>query len=445
MKRWTMQELIAGIRLWLSWFAVWLLFLPVWIILQVYLQPEQGALPWVYTLPLVAVAGVLQRKWCNRKWKRLVIALQLGTAALLLTGALSIQALPLLAGGFLYAYMGMTAASRQSNRLRTYIIGIALYFIAAISYARIPVLQPSVSILTWSGSLCLVLALLDSNSSHLRYSSFAGETARLPGGLRRHNRLFVIVFVAVAAALAAGAGRALGLMLWQAVRLIFAWLSQLFSGSEESPQNEAAPPPAMPELPAAEANDPGLLATILNFAFYALATAVIAILLYYGLRWLYRNTGGLLRRMMDAVLSMLRRELPPEAAAYKDEEKSIFTWEKTVQGVKDYWRNKLIPASRRDRWEDMDSSREQTRWLYRHWLNAKRAAGYEVKRYLTPQETEADVAEWAQTAVKKRPRKDQEGASAAPGELLHLYNQARYGEADPPAAEVASLKERLKL
>lgn len=445
MKRWTVQEWIAGFKLWISWFIEWLLFLPVWIILQVYLQPEPRVLPWMYTLPLVAVVGVLLRKWCNRKWKQLLAALLLGAAALLLAGVPSGKGTLLLAGGFLYTYMGMTTPSRQSYRLSIFITGMALYFVAAIAYARIPDLQPSVSLLTWSGSLCLILALLDSNSSHLRYSSFAGENARLPGGLRRHNRLFVIVFVAAAAALAAGAGRALGLLLWQAARLIFAWLNRLFSGSGEPLQNEAAPPPAMPELPAAEANEPGLLSMILDFAFYALAAAVIAIALYYALRWLYRNTGGLLRRMMDAVLSMLRRELPPETAAYKDEEKSILTWERTVQGVKEYWRNKLLPSSRRDRWEDMDSSREKARWLYRHWLNAKHAAGYEVKRFLTPIETEADVAEWAQTAGKKRPRKEDDSASAASGELLRLYNEARYGETDPPAADVAALKERLKL
>ncbi|MBW4080793.1 DUF4129 domain-containing protein [Paenibacillus sp. S150] len=433
----------ATLRLWLACIVEWLLFLPVWILLQVYLQSGNAILPWVYSLLLVSMAGALLRQWCNRKWKQLLAALVLGVLAGVLAGAFMLQEIPLYAGAILCAYLGTTAAAR-GGKLGMYVSGIALYFAATIAFARIPVLQPSVGILTWSGSLCLVLALLDSNTSHLRYSSFSGAASPLPGGLRRHNRLFVLLFIALAAVLAAGAGRALGLLLWHAARAIAGCLSKLFSGSAEPEQPQEAPPQAMPELPPAEAREPGMLAMILDVAFYALGTAALLTILYFALRWLYRNTGGLWRRFIGSLLSLLRREAPRDTAAYQDEEKSIFTWEKTVQGVRDYWRSRLAAVSRRDRWEGMNGGRERTRWLYRHWLNAKRAGGYTPKSYLTPQETAADVQEWTEDG-KRRRKGEREAAAAPPDELLRLYNQARYGAAEPSEAEVALLKEKLKL
>ncbi|KWX70965.1 hypothetical protein AMQ84_28475 [Paenibacillus riograndensis] len=434
-------QLITTLKLWLSCIVEWLLFLPVWIVLQKYLQPRDAVLPWMYTLPLVSMTGVLLREKCNRKWKQLLAALILGALAGALAGAYGLKEIPLYAGAAICAYLGTTAAGRD-RRLRFYVAGIAVYFAATIAFARVPLLKPSVAGLTWSGSLCLVLALLDTNTSHLRYSSFSGAGTPLPAGLRRHNRLFVLLFITVAAVLAAGAGKALGTLIWHAAQAFFGWLSRLFSGSGKSEPSQVAPPPVMPEMPSAESQEPGLLSMLLDYAFYAFGAAVLAVVLYYGLRWLYRNTGGLWRRFIDSLLSLLRKESIPKNTAYRDEEKSIFTWEKTVQGVRDYWRNRLASASRRDRWEGMNGGRERTRWLYRHWLQAKRAEGYLPRNYLTPQETMTDIAEW--NAGRKRQRKN-EAAAAASAELLHFYNQARYGAAELPESEVLRLKEKLKL
>ncbi|OKP91682.1 hypothetical protein A3844_00715 [Paenibacillus helianthi] len=437
------EHLKSTHRLLLNSIVEWLLFLPVWIVLQKYLQSGVTALPWMYTLPLISMAGVMLRQSCNRKWKQLLAALLLGVLAGILAGAFSLREIPLYAGAIISAYLGITAGGR-SSRLRIYTAGIAVYFVATIAFARIPLLQPSVAVLTWSGSLCLILALLDSNTSHLHYSSFTGDGSPLPRGIRRHNRLFVLLFIAVAALLAAGAGRALGLFLWHAAQAFFGWVSRLFSDSSKPEPQQEAPPQVMPEMPPAETHEPGLLAMILNAAFYAIGAAALIVILYFGLRWLYRNSGGVWRKFIDSLLSLLRRESPQNNTAYQDEEKSIFTWEKTVQGVREYWRSRTTSASRRDRWEGMNGGREQTRWLYRHWLKNKRAQGYLQRSYLTPQETTVDIAEWNES--RKPQRKAQETApDASSAQLLRFYNQARYGGTEPSEAEVRQLKERLKL
>lgn len=431
----------ASLTLWLACLIEWLLFLPVWVLLQSYQQSGQAVLPWMYILPLLALAGVLLRHLCNRKWKQLLSALLLGVASGFLFGELSIFALPFIACSVLFAYLGMTAASRN-NRNGMYIAGIAVYFTATIINTRIPVFESNLSLLTWCGSLCLVLVLLDTNTSFLRYSSFAGESARLPAGIRRHNRMFVLLFIVVAGLLAAGGGKAVGMLLWNTVRMFMNWIIALFNGTEEPIQPEAAPPAQPPELPPAETHEPGLLAMIFEVLFYAIGAAAILVLLYYVFRWLYRNTGGVLRRALDALLSMLRRETPQEHNAFQDEEESIFAWGKTVQGIRDYWSSRLKLRRHSDRWEGMDGGRERVRWMYRHWLNSNRNEGYEVKGFLTPQETGADVEEW--TGGKNRRRNGDSNTPAVPEGLIRLYNQARYGEEEPQAAEVTALKNRLK-
>lgn len=430
------------LRLWVASIVEWLLFLPVWVVLQVYLQPGESVSSWMYTLPLLSMGGVLLRHWCNRRWKQLLAALLIGVTAGFITVGGEVYTSPLLAVSCVSVFLGLTAVSR-SNRINLFITGLGLYFVASIVFSRVPLLEPELSLLTWGGSLCLVIALLDTNTSYLRYSSFHGEAARLPAGIQRLNRLYVIGFIAAAAALAAGGGKVLGTLILSTLRAVFGWLSRLFAGTEEEIEPAPAPPAAPPQFPAGETKEPGILAMIFDILFYALGAAALLVILYYAFRWLYRNSGGLFRRAVDALLAMLRKASPQETTPYQDEEESIFTWEKTVQGFRDYWRNRLIPAKRRDRWDSMSGSRERARWLYRHWLIARRDEGYEAKGYLTPQETGKDVAQW--TRENARHQKGSVETAAASEELLRLYNQVRYGGEEPDSAEIMNLKDKLEL
>lgn len=429
------------LKLWLSCLLELLLFLPVWILFRVYLLSKQADPTILYILPLFSLVGVLLRYYCNVIWKKLLISLLLGVAFGMLFGRISIDSVSSAVAGFSCAYLGMTAISRN-NIPKIYWIGIGGYFVATIVFHRIPELQPFITLLTWIGSLCLVLTLFVSNSNHLRYSSLSEENTPLPVGLQRHNRLYVIVIVIAGVLLAAGVGKTIGLLVWNALRLFFNWLSQLSDPGEPIPQ-ENTPPPAAPEFPPTEANEPGLLTAILDIAFYVLGAIAIGIVVYYALRWLYRNAGEKWRRAMDALLSMLRKEhVPQNNTAYLDEEKSVFTWEQTLRGFKDFWSTRLTPR-RRERWDQMNGEREQVRWLYRKWLGMKRDSGYEVKSFLTPKETGFDVLAW--TENNKRQRKGEDNAVIAPDHLLKLYNEVRYGDEEPSAADVAALKDKLKL
>ncbi|MNO19480.1 hypothetical protein D3C76_92120 [compost metagenome] len=432
------------IKLWIYAVLELLLVLPVWILFQVYALPKQVEPMWLMAMPLLSLAGILLRRQCSVRWKQLLAALILGVMmGIISSGSLSIESLPLGVAGFICAYLGMTADARDQTS-RKYWIGIVIYFVATIVFHRIPDLEASVPLLTWCGSLCLLLTLLISNSSYLHYSTLSPEGTALPKGLQRNNRIYVLGIGIVAAVLAAGAGKAIGTLLWDIVRSFFGWISKLFSGSSEPLPPPVEQPSVSPELPFVGEQKPGLLAAILDVVLYVAGAVIVGVAAYYGLRWLYRNAGGKLKRAMDALLSLLRKEhTPRDNTSYLDEEKSVFTWEQTLQGLKDFWSNRLTPRHRKDRWEQMNSERERVRWLYRRWLHMKHDRGYEVKSYLTPKETEEDILKW--TARNNSKHKGDKAADNTSNSLIELYEKARYGEENPSANDVAALKDQMKL
>jgi hypothetical protein len=432
------------IKLWTYAALELLLVLPVWILFQVYVLPKQVEPIWLMAMPLLSLVGILLRRQCSVRWKQLLAALILGAMiGIMSSGSLSIESIPLGVAGFICAYLGMTADARDQTS-RKYWIGILMYFVATIVFHRVPDLEASVTLLTWCGSLCLLLTLLISNSSYLHYSTLSQEGKALPKGLQRNNRIYVLGIGIVAAVLAAGAGKAIGTLLWDMVRSFFGWISQLFSGSSEPPPPPVEQPQTSPELPFIGEQKPGLLAAILDIALYVAGAVLVGVAAYYALRWLYRNAGGKLKRAMDAFLSMLRREhTPKDNTSYLDEEKSVFTWEQTLQGIKDFWSTRLTPKHRKDRWEQMNSEQERVRWLYRHWLHKKLYHGYEVKNYLTPKETEDDILKW--TALNNSKHKGDKDAVNTSNSLIELYEKVRYGEGNPSANDVVVLKDQLKL
>ncbi|WP_342566094.1 hypothetical protein NST84_13705 [Paenibacillus sp. FSL R7-0345] len=439
------ETLTASLRLWLDCLIEGLLFLPLWVFLEVYLQPEQALFPWYFILPLVSLAGILLRHVFKRRWLQILASLPLGLTAGFILGGMEPNIIPLMAVSALFAYLGMSAAGREQG-LKTYAIGLFVYFAAVIIYARVPELQHSLTLLSWCGGLCLVLALLNTNISFMRYNSFAAGTERLPLGMRRHNRMYVLLFILAAVLLASGAAKAIATLVLGAFYMLFGLLSRLLSKSEEAPLGRQGMP-ASQEFLQTEIKEPGLLSAILDILFYSLAAVVVLAVLYFGLRWLYRNSSGIFRRVVDALLAILRRESAQEQTGFKDEEASVFAWDRTVQNLREYWRSRLKPGGRNDRWEAMDGSRERVRWLYRHWLNARAAEGYKLKSHLTPQETGADVAEWS--GDRKQGRKGERiGSEASAAELLQLYNEARYGQTTASAKEpeqLDQLKKQLKL
>ncbi len=483
--------LVGVLRLGLACLMEYILLLPAWILFAAFLRPPEFPAAGLGLLPLLSLAGVLLGTRLRKLWQRGATALAFGAAFAAAafawaggTGALGsdyatsagqtptqsaavalLQAIALLAAGVFCSLQGLTARNRQGN-FRLYWAGLGLYFLAGIFYPRIEALQGTVPLITWAGAISLAVALFMTNHQYLRYSSLTGDSGeRLPAGLRRHNRLFVGVIVAAALLLAAGAGRWIGGLLWGLLKAVVRWLTR--------PQEPAPPPleepkeefpPLEPMLPV-ESHEPDLLAQILNYAFYVLGGLLTAALLGFVLYWLYKNAGGIWRKTVDRLLSLLRREsAAPEQAAYRDEETSLFTWESALEGWRKVGARLLRTGKPSERWEDMRDNRERVRYLYRLFLRKERARGYPLKPHLTPREMVQEIiqetarqdeaAQAAKSGKRKRTagievtetacgtdRRELEYASAP---LLRMYYATRYGKETPRDEEVAELRRHLQ-
>ncbi|MCK8487320.1 DUF4129 domain-containing protein [Paenibacillus sp. MBLB2552] len=483
--------LVQILRLWLVCLLEYVLLLPAWILFAAYLRPPEFPAAGLGLLPMLTLAGVLLGPRLRKLWQRGAVALVLAAAftavAIAWVGGagslgfgstpsaggqtpaqgvavLLLQTAAQLAAGLLCSMQGMTVRNRQGS-FRLYWAGLGLYFLAGIFYPRIEVLQGTVPLITWAGVFCLGTALFVTNHQYLRYSSHSGDSGqRLPAGLRRHNRLYVGVIIVTAILLAAGVGRWIGGLLMAMLRAVMRWLLRQPKESEPLEQPDMEVPPLEPMSPV-ESHDSDLLSRILNFAFYAIGSLLIAALLGFAMYWLYKNAGGIWRKAIDRLLSLLRREsAAPKQADYLDEETSLFTWESTLQGWRKMGARLLRPGKPPERWEEMKDNRERVRYLYRLFLRKERERGYPIKPHLTPRETVEEVRleaeagrrdESAKAAGSERRRfsfgvrasekeksRVQEESDAALNPLLRLYYQVRYGEEIPRDDEVAELRRR---
>lgn len=482
--------LVQTLRLCLGCLMEYVLLLPAWILFAAFLRPPEFPAVGLGLLPVLTLAGVLLGPRLRKLWQRGAVALMLGAAfnavAIAWAGGagslgfgstpssggqtpaqgvavLLLQIAALLAAGLLCSMQGMTVRNRQGS-FRLYWAGLALYFLAGIFYPRIEVLQGTVPLITWAGVFCLATSLFVTNHQYLRYSSHSGDSGeRLPAGLRRHNRLFVGVIIVAAILLAAGVGRWIGGLLMAMLRAVVRWLLRQPKEPEPLEQPEMEVPPLEPMIPV-ESHDSDLLSRILNFAFYAIGSLLIAALLGFALYWLYKNAGGIWRKAIDRLLSLLRREsAAPKQADYRDEETSLFTWESTLQGWRKMGARLLRTGRPPERWEEMKDNRERVRYLYRLFLRKERERGYPIKPHLTPRETVEELRleagrrdesaakaagserrrfSFGVRASEKEKSRVQEESDAALSPLLRLYYQVRYGEETPRDDEVAELRRR---
>lgn len=470
-----------SVRLWLSCLMEHALLLPVWILFVVYAWPEALSFIWLGGMLLLSLIGALLSFPLRKLWQRGAVAICLGmgyaSLPLILLPRLGlsgsdimaeparvfviVQAAAFLVAGVVCTLQGLTAVARE-GQYRLYWAAITIYFIAGVVFPRVPLLRDSVSLLTWVGVACVAAALFVTNHQHLRYNlDSTGSHERLPAGLKRHNRLFVTAIIVASLLLAAGVGRWIGGVLWGLLRGLLQWLTRSPAPEPILPEEPPAMPSPPPLLPA-EVQEPGLLAKLLNIIFYIFGGLVIAALLVVAVYWLYRHGGNIWRKGIARLLSLLRRESPPGSQeVYRDEEKSIFSWEDTLQG----WRQAAsrlfgVRGTATERWEEMQDSRERARYLYRQFLRKEREQGYSLKAELTPRETVEDICSEQERQLGLRKASGRRGKGNADSKsgpldreqakgdsviqrLLRLYYPARYGDKLISEEELAELHRRL--
>ncbi|NWL86300.1 hypothetical protein DMN77_01650 [Paenibacillus sp. 79R4] len=434
------------LKLCLSCLGEMVVLMPIYLAGIIVLSPQYLPLGWLVILPFVSFLGAAVRSYVPVLWKKLGAAIligALGAAVFLLNGTAVFS--PLV--GFcaaLFALQGMTATAR-AGLAKLYWYGVALYFVAGIAYSRLALLRGELGLITWFGVGCLAIALFITNHEYLRYTTLSDHSP-LPRGLRRHNRLFIVIILGFVVLLAAGAGRWIGNLLLNLVRYIVAWLTRSPGEPKELEPEEVHEPPAM--FFPGEVQKPGLLSQILDILFYVIGGAVIAAIIGFALYWLYKNAGGFWKRSIDRILALLRRQdLSGEKKGYRDEETSIFSWEERKQRLGN-WRTALSRFGRRqERYEDMHSNQERVRFLYRRYLLARRSEGCELKPGLTPLEMARDMLRHHDNEKKDQRGKPGQQATHkfAIEPLVTLYYRVRYGGQEPDDREVADIKRMLNL
>ncbi|MDQ0089389.1 membrane protease YdiL (CAAX protease family) [Paenibacillus anaericanus] len=438
-------------RLWLSCLMEIGLCLPLWIMVSVYLLPAGPInIIWISGLLLFSFVGVMLRRYLQVMWKRLGAAVLLGLLfGILVVNGTWIMLVWFCFSGAFCALQGMTASARLHDH-RLYGWGIMLYLVSSIFFPRIEVLQIWWPLLTWTGVATLVLTLFITNVGHLRSSTLSDETTpNLPEGLRRHNRIYMAVIVIVAALLAAGAGKWISSTLWRLVKAVVGWLTRESPVEPVQVPEEEAPPAMEPFLPQ-EVSSPGLLSEILNIMAYVIGALIVAGLVALLIYWLYKNVGGFWRKSIDSLLGLLRRRGRDESStSYHDEEKNIFSWESVSKRLRDI----RIPFTRigrsNERWEDMGDNKERVRYLYRRLLRSELGVGYEPRPGLTPLEQEREFKKWldqgeaGEASTQAKAKRGKVRPSTEP--LVNLYYRVRYGEERPDDAEIAAIRDKLKL
>ena len=258
----------------------------------------------------------------------------------------------------------------------------------------------------------LLLFLMQMNRRNLESSSHAVLTGRrVPLKVRVQNRLAVamLFLVGAAAVFSSGIGAALK-RLWKGlavliVRLI-AFLTSLFDIS--SPREGGGAGGENAFLGGADQADPNPVLIFLEKVLKVLAAALIAVLVFLALRFLWKKLRVLWKLVREKLAEMARgssEDYVDEITATRDfrDEKSPFA----------------IVRTRRKKEREPDGGREQVRWLYRRYLRT-----HPAKQGLTCREALKDEKEYAGFAA--------------------LYETARYSEHPVSDASVAEARERVR-
>ncbi|GIP35731.1 DUF4129 domain-containing protein [Paenibacillus sp. J2TS4] len=444
-----MRKLIDSLTGWMHGWVELILYMPFVILPGIFL-PLDGRLPlWLFLLTLFYLLGttaVVLLRLTRRIWRLLY--------AVLTTGLLSVGMFGNgLAGwvtwviGLILFYRGAHMANRKAVHIYPemfYWLGPLAYFVTSIFYLKIEALSPYVPLMFWLGIAALLICIFMSNRVHLQWTALSrnknqqeGEEQKLGSGIEWHNRLVLLMLLAIIA---------LG-SLWKQLKdgiawlyeQLVAWLNALFASeaAEEPIDNGPPPPPDMSMPPGLDRGEPSALFLWLEkaakFVFFIIMLIAFFALLY----WLARKSVMLVRwlnRWLKERMGMRNLD-SSENTGYTDEEENLEGglkhWRRRSADRLQDWLRRL--TEREVKWEALPNNREKARYLYRHYVLKQISEGYSFKPSNTPKETGREL----------------DAPPASEGntvqELVEAYEKARYGERDPEAEPLSRIRQRLRI
>jgi hypothetical protein len=189
-----------------------------------------------------------------------------------------------------------------------------------------------------------------------------------------------------------------------------------------------------PSVSFTEARGTGEMASWLKIALAVVLGAMAIAVLYLLIKFFLHLLKLLIVVFRWTFRWLLGFDRPPATGAgYRDE---IMAVERALPKERGYvdllrrWIDELL--AREPRWEQLGSPAEKVRYLYRRRLLVSMRRGYEYKPQLTPRETEHDLLKWRKSV------------DVSCGEIVPLYEQARYGDGEPDPERVERLREQMR-
>ncbi|MCS7461962.1 DUF4129 domain-containing protein [Paenibacillus doosanensis] len=409
-----------------------LLALPPVLIAAVFLAPEAVRWAWLCTLPLGYAAGCALRLALpiTRSYQLIFVSLLLAAAHCWLFFGDAYVSYALLPLGFIAVYRGIrlvTEPWRYFFPVSFYVIGMIVYFAAAIVVPFQPALAPYGTLLTCAGLVALAVTLLVSNESNMKQETLSGgKEPVIAKEMLWKNRLLIVLLMAVI----------MVVLLLRSLYHAFLWLKQqlllllaqlLSRDGEQAPaQQETAPKPPPADL--GGAGEPAAWMVWLEKLMYYAVGAIVAIALLALVYLIVRRIPAVIRRLYAWLAARLQsREEGMSRIGYEDDVESLVDWDQWNGKLLSRWK-RLFSGTDKAKWEELQDNAERVRYLYRSWLGHSIRRGYRFQKHLTPQETGREVEEWS-----GKP-------GSASSSLLALYERVRYGGKQAGDEEVLAAK-----
>lgn len=417
-------------------------YLPVLLIVAVYLLPASAVWAWVIFLPICYWAGAaFLAKWTSlRLINRLFLAAAIGglhACLFMLICVGELRIVPSISCGIIGAAVaarGMSNVSRgwtASFPNSQLLIGVMTY--VAMQPLKLFMFKKLIDyngLLIIGGIASVILFFFFANERHL--NSETVDTSNSPATLafKRQNRMLMAIIVTIICILA------LFRQIQQAIERFFRFIidkimSLLSKPREENPIEEPpanVQPPEM--LPTVEEKPPSdwvvLLEQILKIIGIAFVIIASAILLFIVIKKLVRAAKRIIARLMERGQENRNGE-----AGFTDEVEQLMTLDSLRKQMGNQLL-KLVPRKRKHEieWNELTTNTERIRYLYGHLIRSALKRGYILQTHLTPRETALDLAE--------RNNVSQTGQGI--NRLVDAYEQVRYGNQVPGDQQVDALR-----
>jgi hypothetical protein len=419
-------------------------YLPVLLIVGVYLLPAATLWVWIATLPLCYwAASLLLQKFTQLRYGiRLLLALVIGLLHGVIIMSTTGDGLPVLPMAICSLVAAITAIKGMSAQTRSWLvsfsntqmlIGVALYI--GMQPLKLFLLKELVNyngLLIVCGIASVILLFFFANERHLNSETVDSAKSSATLAFKRQNRILIIIVVILISVLA------LFRQIQQMVERFFHsviermmnWLNR--PGKEEITEEPPSNPQA-PEMPQGEAKPPSewmlILEQIIKIVGIVLLVAAVVVLMYFiikkAMKW---------AKLLAAKLQERGADRGNGGDGYTDEIESLMTLS-TLRERMGNRLKKLMPRKRSfaQEWNELTTNTEKIRYLYSYVLRTGSEQGYEAKAHMTPRETAADLAKWNSGKFKHEDMKS----------FIDVYEETRYGEIPQADNVVESLKQKI--